>query len=111
MSRASGKRKPKTRRSVNRPTGRLTEKPISDTATVALARYAAGLPLNIRGLETVLGISRAVIYRLKEDGPPFVQVAGGSRLYYPKDVEVWLRQHKHLANIQPDGGRHEQTRQ
>lgn len=98
MSDRTVKPKSKKRRTVKRSTGRLTEKPISDTATVALARYAAGLPLNVRGLAIVTGFSRAVIYRLKEDGPPFVQVDGGSRIYYPKDVEVWLRQHKHLAN-------------
>lgn len=83
---------------------------IGDDETIALARYAAGLPLKIDQLALVIGISRAQLYLLGNEGPPFVQVKRGvkssRRLYFAKDVEPWLR--RHTANIQPDRAQNEQ---
>ena len=93
-------------KAVNRPTGRLTYKPVSKLSEVALSRYAAGLPLNILQLEVVVGMSRATLYRMGNSGPPFLQVARGTkgrtRLYYPKDVEPWLRKYTRNATNQQE---------
>ncbi len=83
-------------KAAKRPTGRLTDKPVSDFATRSLARYAAGLPLCIRQLEVVIGINRSTLYRMGSKGPPFISTGRrGLRLYYPKNVEKWLAENSH----------------
>lgn len=113
-SRAKRKAKTSKRRSaklVPASAGRAT-RPISEDESIALTRYAAGLPLNIKQVALVIGISRTQLYKLGKEGPPYVQVRNGvkgnRRLYFPKDVEPWLR--KHTANIQQNGTQNEQSR-
>lgn len=81
----------------------MVERAVSERDLVALRRYAAGLPLNLEQACIIIGMSRAALCRLGNNGPQWYRSTGprnqrgGSRLYEPRDIQAWLEERKRKA--------------
>jgi predicted DNA-binding transcriptional regulator AlpA len=86
-----------------RSTKRVVDRRVSEADLIAAERYSAGLPLNVKHVCVITGLSRATLYRLGKGGPRWYRAGpnektGGFRLYEPRDVQAWLEDRKRKAS-------------
>ena len=62
----------------------------------AADNFSKNLPLTLRQVCVITGISRSNIYRMGDDGPPYLQLKPGNprsrRIYYSPSVRKWIKQ-------------------